>query len=93
MRSVNKTAQFKRDYKRELRGSHGKYLEDNLRTVLKFLVTDRALPQKYSDHPLSGRWNKFRDCHVKPDLVLIYRFIEKKELELARMGSHSELFR
>ncbi len=93
MRSINRTAQFKRDYKRELKGVHGKALEVDLRTVLKFLIADKALPQKYCDHPLSGKWKKlkYRDCHVSPDLVLIYRFVGSKELELARLGSHSEV--
>jgi mRNA interferase YafQ len=94
MRSINRTAQFKRDYKRELKGQHSQKLESDLSAVLKLLVADKPLPEKYRDHPLSGEWKKlkFRDCHVNPDLVLVYRLIGNKELELARIGSHSELF-
>ena len=47
--------------------------------------------QKYSDHPLTGNWVEHRDCHIKPDLVLIYRKPDKKRLQLIRLGSHSEL--
>jgi mRNA interferase YafQ len=43
------------------------------------------------DHPLAGEWDDFRDCHVRPDLVLIYRKPDAETLELVRLGSHSEL--
>ncbi|WP_211217242.1 type II toxin-antitoxin system YafQ family toxin [Psychromonas ossibalaenae] len=49
------------------------------------------LEAKYVDPPLSGNWNGFRDCHVKPDLVLIYRANETT-LQLARIGSHNDVF-
>jgi mRNA interferase YafQ len=42
-------------------------------------------------HPLIGEWSDHRDCHIKPDLVLIYRKPNPKTLELVRLGSHSEL--
>ena len=41
--------------------------------VLNSLVHKKALPEKYRDHALIGNWKGFRDCHVKPDLVLIYK--------------------
>jgi mRNA interferase YafQ len=49
------------------------------------------LPEKLHDHPLTGEWTDHRDCHVKPDLVLIYRVPDAERLELVRLGSHSEL--
>jgi len=49
------------------------------------------LPQRYFDHALSGDWEDFRDCHIKPDLILIYRKPGLQSLELVRLGSHSEL--
>lgn len=55
------------------------------------LVTDEQLPPRYHDHPLNGDWKDFRDCHIKPDLVLIYSKPNLKTLVLARLGSHSEL--
>jgi mRNA interferase YafQ len=58
---------------------------------LKDLVNDRALAPKLRDHALTGNWKDHRDCHVKPDLVLIYRLVDKTTLQLVRLGSHSEL--
>jgi mRNA interferase YafQ len=49
------------------------------------------LADKYRDHALSGDWKDHRDCHVKPDLVLIYRKPDADRLQLVRLGSHSEL--
>jgi mRNA interferase YafQ len=92
MRTINKTAQFKRDYKHEAKGAAGKGLEDALRAVLTYLIADKKLPEKYKDHPLSGKWKNYRDCHVKPDLVLIYGLEGKTTLTLVRLASHSELF-
>ena len=72
MRAIERTAQFKRDFKREMKGRHGPTLEAALTDVLHALVRDTPLEEKYRDHPLSGEWTGFRDRHVKPDLVLIY---------------------
>lgn len=47
---------------------------------------------EYQDHPLAGNWKDFRDCHIEPDWLLIYKF-ETDSLILARTGSHSELFK
>ena len=46
----------------------------------------------YRDHALSGKWAGYRECHIKPDLLLIYRKVNTDTLRLARLGSHSELF-
>ena len=55
------------------------------------LINDEPLPERFRDHPLSGEWVGFRDCHVKPDLVLIYEKPDAEILRLVRLGSHSEL--
>jgi mRNA interferase YafQ len=55
------------------------------------LAADQPLPRRNVDHPLSGEWRDFRDCHIRPDLVLIYRKPDATSLELVRLGSHSEL--
>ena len=60
--------------------------------VIKQLQLGSTLPAKYVDHALSGNWQGYRDCHIKPDLVLIYKR-DEHTLKLARIGSHSELFR
>jgi mRNA interferase YafQ len=59
--------------------------------VLKQLTIDSALPERHRDHPLTGDWKDHRDCHVKPDLVLIYRKPDDEVLQLIRLGSHAEL--
>ena len=55
------------------------------------LANDESLPKRYFDHALSGEWSDYRDCHIRPDLVLIYRKSDSETLELVRLGSHSEL--
>ena len=56
------------------------------------LSEDTPVPHRYFDHPLGGEWRSdHRDCHIRPDLVLIYRKPDDTTLELARRGSHSEL--
>lgn len=91
MRKIENTGQFKRDYKREAKSIHRKTLARDLETVLKSLIADEKLPAKYFDHPLVGEWKDHRDCHIKPDLVLIYRIPDEKTLQLVRLGSHSQL--
>jgi mRNA interferase YafQ len=66
-------------------------LDEDLRAVVTLLATDTPLPPRYHDHPLIGDWHDHRDCHVKPDLILIYRKPDATTLELVRLGSHSEL--
>lgn len=91
MRTIERTSRFKKDYKREAKGRHAKSLDSELLAVLQQLVTDQSLAEKYRDHSLSGEWSDHRDCHIKPDLVLIYRKTEENTLQLVRLGSHSEL--
>jgi mRNA interferase YafQ len=92
MRTIERSSAFKRDYKREAKGRHRATLDDVLTSVLKALVMDLPLNSKYRDHDLSGDWEGYRECHIKPDLLLIYRKFESDILRLARLGSHSELF-
>jgi mRNA interferase YafQ len=89
MRKIDLHSKFKRDYKRE-RKSDPK-LDEALTPALNLLVVDAELPARLTDHALRGKWTGFRDCHIKPDLVLIYSK-SPGILSLARLGSHSELF-
>jgi mRNA interferase YafQ len=91
MRTIERTGQFKRDYKREVKGVHRQTLEGDFLTLVALLANDQPLHEKHRDHPLSGDWKDHRDCHIKPDLVLIYRKLEQNVLQLVRLGSHSEL--
>ncbi len=90
MREIERTSKFKRDYKREKRTDAA--LDAMLVLVIELLIADAALPEKHRDHGLSGTWAGYRDCHVRPDLVLIYAKPNETTLTLARLGSHSELF-
>ena len=91
MRTIRYANRFRRDYKREKSGRHGKTLDADLAQAVDMLRADTPLPRRNFDHPLSGEWSDHRDCHIKPDLVLIYRKPDKDTLELVRLGSHSEL--
>jgi mRNA interferase YafQ len=91
MREIKYTVRFKRDYRREQSGQHGKNLDTLLMDVVNLLVNDIPLPRRNFDHPLSGEWSDHRDCHIRPDLILIYRKPNSTSLELVRLGSHSEL--
>jgi mRNA interferase YafQ len=91
MRTIRYTSRFKRDYKREKAARHGKTLDTNLTEIVRLLAADVPLPRRNFDHPLSGEWRDHRDCHVRPDLILIYRKMDDTSLDLVRLGSHSEL--
>lgn len=91
MRKIEWTGQFKRDRKRELKGRFREIIDADLKPIIAALANDIELEPKLRDHALSGNWKDHRDCHIKPDLVLIYRFPNNATLQLVRLGSHSEL--
>lgn len=91
MRRIEPTGQFKRDYKREAKGQYRATLDAELKPVLQSLSDDQPLEARYRDHALTGEWKDHRDCHIKPDLVLIYQKPDAEILRLVRIGSHSEL--
>ncbi|WP_374943654.1 type II toxin-antitoxin system YafQ family toxin [Sphingomonas sp.] len=92
MRTIERSSKFKRDYKREMKGRHRATLDADLMVTLIALASDAPLDPRCQDHGLSGDWAGYRDCHVKPDLVLIYAKPRDLTLRLARLGSHSEVF-
>jgi mRNA interferase YafQ len=91
MRTVKYTGRFRRDYRREKLGRHRRHIDAELLEAVTMLANDESLPKRYFDHALSGEWSDYRDCHIRPDLVLIYRKSDSETLELVRLGSHSEL--
>ena len=92
MRKIDASTAFKRDLKRESKGRYRSSLTEDLQTVLKLLVMDLPLEPRCRDHDLTGNWLGYRECHIKPDLLLIYKPTDEDTLRLARIGSHSELF-
>lgn len=92
MRKTNRTAKFKKDYKREAKGQYRTSLDADLFEAGSLLAADQFMPARYQDHLLSGNWANHGECHLKPDLLLIYYKVEPNELWLVRLGSHSELF-
>ncbi len=92
MRRLERSAAFKRDYKCEHKGRHRATLDGNLKVVLVELATEQPLDDRHRDHDLSGNWVGYRECHLRPDLLLIYRKVGATILRLARLGSHNQLF-
>ena len=66
--------------------------ESNYIEIIYNLLNDKELETKYKDHQLKGNLQEFRECHIKPDLLLMYK-IDNDVLELVNIGSHSELFK
>lgn len=89
MKELQQTTRFRRDYKREKKTYPR--LEALVRPVIEMLVNGVTLPVNLFDHALSGEWVGCRDCHIMPDLVLIYE-VTDISVTLIRLGSHSELF-
>jgi mRNA interferase YafQ len=92
MRRIERTNAFRRDFKREKRSGHGSELDYLVAEIVSLLAEDKPLPLKNRDHALTGNWRDHRECHLKPDLLLIYRNPDADVLQLVRIGSHSELF-
>lgn len=88
MRTPITGAQFRRDVK--LARRRGKDMS-KLREVILLLIEGQTLPARYRDHPLGGEWSRYRDCHIEPDWLLIYR-VDGDGLYLVRTGTHADLF-
>lgn len=91
MRTIKQTTQFKRDLKREARGQYRAILQSEFVALVQDLAQDLPLAARFRDHAMVGQWVLHRDCHLRPDLVLIYRKVDADILQLVRLGSHSEL--
>jgi mRNA interferase YafQ len=92
MRSDKWASAFKKDFKRESKGQYKSVLKEEFYGIVAALANDGLLPWKYKDHDLEGEWAGYRECHIRPDFLLIYRKAGSDVLQLARLGSHSEIF-
>ena len=88
MRSIKTTRHFDRDIKRA--GKRGKDL-DKLWRIVESLSRGEPLAARHRPHRLSGEWNRFWECHIEPDWLLIWDETETS-LILVRTGSHADLF-
>ncbi len=88
MLPIRPTSKFKKDLKKAIK--QGRNLK-KLETALEILSIPQPLPAEFKDHKLKGSWSDFRECHIEPDLLLIY-IMTDFELRPARLGSHSDLF-
>ena len=82
------STKFKKDLKKY---QYKKQVLQQLNDVLKLLLIKEKLPEKYLDHALSGNYKGYRECHLQPDTLLVYR-TDDEILYLARIGSHSDIF-
>lgn len=90
MLKIRYSSSFKKDYKKiKMRGYDIKLLED----IIRILVSGEKLPVKNRDHKLTGNYLGFRECHITPDWLLIYKIDDNElVLHLTRTGTHSDLF-
>ena len=93
MLEIELATQFKRDLKKLVKQRKNKDLLDS---IIEQLQNEESLDPKNKDHNLSGNWNGYRECHITPDWLLIYKVIKDdcvQLLRLSRTGSHSDLFK
>ena len=90
MRIVKATSTFKKDYKRVLKRGCSK---DKFEYILSLLLNDQALPPSTRPHKLVGNYASFWECHIEPDWLLVYEFVNDDLLVLRRTGSHADLFK
>ena len=89
MRSLRVRSSFKRDLKRIGKRGYDRAL---LEQVLDLLRSDLTLLAARRDHPLKGEWSGWRECHIEPDWLLIYKATDDDEVLLARTRTHADLF-
>ena len=92
MRTIEWTNAFKRDFKKTLATPRHRDISPLLEQIATQLANDQALPEKHRDHALSGNKTDHRECHLKPDLLLIYKKPDEQTLRMVRLGTHSDLF-
>lgn len=94
MRDIFPHNEFKRDLRRAARGRNCRVLVKGgeFDSVKDMLANDIPLPPKYKDHPLHHNWEGSRECHIKPDFILVYTFEGEDLLIFERLGTHAEIF-
>ena len=90
MRQLVQSSQFKKDFKKASKNPYWK--KEDILQVVELLAKDIPLPERFKDHVLIGNYAHCRECHIKPDWLLIYSKEGEDILNLIRTGTHSELF-
>ena len=86
---IKQSKAFKKSYKKY---RHDKVFLSELLAVLEILQVQGELPAKYCDHELKGNFKGIRECHIRPDDLLLYFIIEDEILKLVDIGSHAKIF-
>lgn len=93
MREYDRSNQFKKDVKKAQKQTSPKRDMEALKNIMIMLAEDQQLPLEKRDHNLGGLWVGYRECHVQPDFLLIYKKDDKNNsIRFERVGTHSELF-
>jgi mRNA interferase YafQ len=88
LRIIHRSTRFKKDYKNI---NHQDKCLKTLKEVINILANDGPLDAKFNDHQLHSNWKGYRELHLRPDLLLVYK-VTAKDLRLARLASHSKIF-
>ena len=93
MRTIERSTKFKKDIKKAQKQTSPKRDIKELEIVMIMLAEDKQLPPEKRDHNLGGNWVGYRECHVQPDFLLIYKKDDvANSIRFERVGTHSELF-
>lgn len=93
LREVISKNSFKRDFRKaHKQGLIGENEILEIQKIIQLIANNEPLDTKYQDHLLKHGYAGFRDCHIKPDLVLIYKIVENS-VHLTRIGRHQDLFK
>lgn len=91
MMKIKYSKEFKRNFK-HLRKRNVKNLDTRFQEILSDILSLKTLNTKYKDHALIGNWKGYRECHIFPDLIMIYKTTDEYLL-LATIGTHSDIFK
>lgn len=89
MKQLKPSSQYKKDYKR-IRNNPNKV--EKLNHILKLLANEEPIPQENYPHMLSGNYKGYMECHIESDFLLVWFDPDTEQIDLVRLGSHSELF-
>ena len=93
MYTLFETKKFCKSLRRISNLSGGKKIVEEIKTCLSILQTGKGLPVNYKDHSLKGDYQGFKECHIRGDILLVYKIVQDKMvIVLVEVGSHSYLF-